>query len=470
MFLELSKRFRNSISFRVAVLFSVTFSICLILSLTFTYFQISYSLEKADHEVIVAKWREISAVLASDGIEGLREFLSIDQNRLRNAPYLFRIINNDGETLYLKPSIQEEKFDFEKVFKQLSNQNQMMGWQSLPAICDEDRFEIYSDETYGDTVLQVGKSSEDRESLLEQIVFGFSLISGFLVLLSSVTGYWYAKKSLKPIRQFNRTIKSIESGDFSKRVTLTNSKDELSDLGETFNRMIARVEGLIQSMRDSFDSVAHDIRTPLTRIRVIAEEAILSNDPQKALPALEECAENILEVTEFLEQLLDISEAEAGTMKLKKENLNISQLLNEILDIYEHVASEKKIRVISEVPANLTWNLDRRRIKQVIGNLLDNSIKYSPDSSEVKIVVTANSDSLQIKVVDQGIGINPEELPFIWDRHYRITPGKTSKGVGLGLSIVRSIVHAHGGDVQAHRNTASQSGCIFLVIIPGPTK
>lgn len=464
MFSALNKRLKHSISFRLAALFCLSFAACLIIAFTFAYFEVSYSLEKSSREVISAKWREIATVHSSQGQSGLKEFLSTEENRVRNSSYMVRLVTKDGGTLFIKPSVQEGKFDFQKATARLRTPEKMRGWSSLNAVNDEDRFDILTDQLSDEVFLQIGRSSEDRENILENLAFVFLTTLGFLILISAILGFWYARRALKPIRTLTETIREIESGNLAHRVSVSSADDELHELGETFNRMISRIEKLILAMRESLDNVAHDIRTPLTRIRVRAEDALISKNPNLAIPALEECAESVLEITALVDQVLDISEAEAGALKLKIESANLELLLREVIEIYEYVADEKKIEIHLSCSGEINWRLDRRRIKQAVGNLLDNAIKYSPVGSNVLISADAGLEAVKILVEDQGMGISPEDLPRIWDRLFRGDKSRSEKGLGLGLSLVRSIIQVHRGVVSARENKSG--GTTFEVVIP----
>ena len=464
----LSKRIRSSISLRMAFLFFITFTMGLALAFVATYIELRYSLERTSRELLAAKLQETKAILSTDGVNGLQEFLSTEKNRSLNLPYMFRVFTSDGETLYLKASVQDKNFDFAKTFNKQSSPEAHLGWQSLTAIDDEDNFNILTEKTDDNLYLQVGSSNEEREGILEEILLNFGIIEVILVLMSAVLGVWYAKKSLAPIRGLLTTIRSIEHGNLSQRVPLSNSNDELQDLGETFNRMIARIERLILMMRESVDSVAHDIKTPLTRIKVVAEDALLSEKPSSHKEALEDCAEGATNISALVDQLLSISEADAGTLILRHELCQIDLLFQDVVEIYEFVALEKEITIVTSVqPPGLTWSLDRKRVKQVVANLLDNAIKFSPAQTSVHILADIHEDMLRFSIKDQGEGIPEADIPRVWDRLFRGDKSRSTKGSGLGLSIVRSVVTAHGGSYEARKNF--DRGMSFAVIFPKET-
>jgi signal transduction histidine kinase len=460
----LSKRFRGSISLRIAFLFSLTFSCGLILAFVISYFQISYSLEQTGRGLLSAKLREATAVLLKEGIHGLRQYEAEEKNRILNANFLIRVMTVAGDTVYMKPSAQEETFNFDKAFRKEAPQT-IPEWQNLAAVDDEDRFAILTQKAGNEYYLQIGKSSEDREEILSNILAVFAITGGLLIFFSGGLGIWYARKSLAPVRTLLATVKEIERGDLSKRVVVAGAEDELRDLGETFNRMVSRIEKLVQVMKESLDNVAHDIRTPLTRIRAVAEDAILSENPGSLKEALGECAESAADISGLVEQLMSISEAEAGTLSLHYQNCNIKSLVVEVVDIYEFVAHEKRVWIeIKPIADDLSWSLDKKRTKQALANLIDNALKFSPSDRKILVSAAAQNNELVLSVEDQGIGIPDDELSRIWERLFRGDKSRTTQGSGLGLAIVRSTVLAHGGRTSA--SAAAESGMIFTITLP----
>lgn len=460
----LTRRVRGSISLRLAILYSLTFSIGIVAAFFISYFQFQRNLEKSTQEILHSKSQEAAAVLSSRGLRGLSSFLSGEKIRILNAQYMIRVLNEEGETLFLKPSVQDKNFDFEGAFKKQQPPGRILGWSRLAAIDDEDMFDILTERVGEEFYLQVGRSNEDHADLLEDMIHVFAATGALFIILSGGLGIWYAQRSLAPLRGLLATIKGIEKGDLSQRVDTGHSRDEMRDLGETFNRMIARIEKLVEVMKNSLDNVAHDIRTPLTRIRIVAEDALLSKNPATATEALQDCAESATEVSDLVSQLLSISEAEAGTMALQLEKCSLKEILDGVAEVYELVAQDKEISLSVACDPELSWKLDRRRIKQAVGNLVDNAIKFSPAKSSVFLTAQIEGDNLHINVTDAGSGISEGDLSRIWDRLFRGDQSRSTKGAGLGLAIVRSIVMAHGGKTAAAVH--HPKGMIFSILLP----
>jgi signal transduction histidine kinase len=245
-----------------------------------------------------------------------------------------------------------------------------------------------------------------------------------------------------------------------------DTEDTVDELSTLFNAMLARITTLILGMRNALDHVAHDLRTPMTRLRVTAESALATNDPAKYREALSDCLEESERVLSMLTTLMDISEAETGTMKLNVTRVALAALVQEVVDLYEDTAEDAGVTLHADVPVDLTVPADRDRLRQALANLVDNAIKYTPANGRVDVSAAADGAVVMIRVADTGRGIPAQDLPRIFDRLYRGDESRTTRGLGLGLSLVRASVEAQGGSVTVKSNPGN--GSVFEIRLPRP--
>ncbi len=454
---------RRTIGFRLALWYSAFFIVGSLLLFALTYFLVAASLRQQDRDGIRARLQELAARYQTGGIGGLKRELALEPTLGRAAPFFVRVADPRDVTVFVELPDVRTRFDVRPLeYAPLPGAGSFI---RLPARDDDAALEIASLRLPDGFVLQVGKSTEDRDRFLDRLL---SIVAGVtvpVILVGVLGGAFLAARALRPIRHLIHTVGTIGSGAMDARVPVRHTGDELDELSMLFNAMLGRIAALIEGMRGALDTVAHDLRTPVARIRGVAEVALRDEQGLDACrDALADCVEEADHLRTMLNTLMDISEAETGALKLHREPVKVSSLVEDVLDLYRDVAEAKEIALSTAAPDALWWSVDRTRMRQVLANLLDNAIKYTPPGGRVHFAAAGADRAVTVTVKDTGIGMAPDELPHIWDRLYRGDRSRSQRGLGLGLSLVRAIVRAHGGDVQV--KSAIGLGSAFTVSLP----
>ena len=463
MRLSISSSFHRTLGFRLTAWYSGIFIVSSLVLLSVSYLFLFSSMR--DHRrAIQSQLREYVALVEADGVSGLANEFAKQRKPSRRNSYFARITNAASVTIFLSNPRLWEKFDFTNPDKPpLIDQ-----WQYYSSNRGGDLLEVAAARLANGNVLQVGRAIQDREEVRERFHETMLAILIPIVLLGVAGGAFLAVRALRPIRHLSIAARSIiDTARFEARVPDSETGDELNELVILFNQMLEKIENLIGGMRDALDNVAHDLRTPVTRLRGVAEQNLRSDAGADACrEALADCLEESDRVMAILNSLMDISEAETGTMKLAFEDVNLAELVHEVTGLYDHVADEAQVRMTTDVPEVLSLRADRTRLRQAVANLVDNAIKYTPSGGRVEIAATRAEREVLLSVRDSGIGIPVDELPRIWDRLYRGDKSRSQRGLGLGLSLVKAVVQAHQGRVEASSDPGG--GSVFSLSLPLP--
>jgi signal transduction histidine kinase len=428
---------------RLALWYAAVFVSSSLAIILLTYALLSSSLAERDRQIVSATLREYSSRYAVGGLPALARAVELEQRSGRHERLFVRVVRAGSETLFLTMPPEWGDFDVSGL------RGRAGPWEQAISASRPATLEVASTRLFDGTLLQVGKSTESREELLRQFRTIVGLLAIAIVLTGLAGGIIVTRSTLQPIHRLIRAVGTIiQTGSTETRVPVDADRDAIGELSALFNQMLDRITTLIQGMSNALDNVAHDLRTPMTRLRGFAERALASGDPAVQREALSTCLEESDRILAMLDTMMDISEAETGAMRLNRTEVPVEHLVEEAVALYEEVAEERQIRVSTEVASGLIVNADRERLRQVLANLLDNAIKYMPPGGSVTIRGRKDGELVAIEVADTGMGIAAHDLPRIWERLYRGDQSRTERGLGLGLSLVRAIVLAHGGTVD----------------------
>lgn len=456
-------RFFRTIGFRISLWHFGVLILSGILLLLIVHFILALLFIKEDRGSIQEESLRLEAMYPTGGVAAIKN--EIDDQEGKEA-FFIKLTNAKGEEIAISDPGDFEDYDFHQINNLKPDKD---GWIKLWEKPDNDfkfplgpeSMEISSTNLDGMN-LQVGKTSEERMDLESRILFILGIV---IIPLLIAVGTFLSQRALHPLREMIATVESIQAGKMSSRVPASGTGDELDELAQLFNAMLEQIEKLIKGMQDSLDIVAHDLRTPITRLRATVETALQSaSSTETYREALADCMEETEQILSILETLMDISEAQTGAMKLRPEKVKVQKLIEDSVDLYRYVAEDRGVVIESTCPDDLYVNVDSRRIRQALANLVDNAVKYTQRGGRITLNAIQNNGEAIISVSDTGSGIPSEELTKIWERLYRSGNSQSTKGIGLGLSLVRAIIQSHGGEVEV--KSEINKGSIFTIHLP----
>lgn len=457
-----NKVIHNS-TFRMVFLYFVLFILSSFILLSFIYWStISYNYEQLDHHIEYDMER-LQTIYNTSGVEKLKTSIETSLKQ-KNYDSIYLLYNASSKEILAGNISRIPKLD-------------KPGWHIilLDGLTENPQQKTHSARLLlmplpGNLMLINGLDIESAHKQ-EQTIFN-SLITGVAItlLLGAIGGFIISISTIKKINVINQTINQISDGNLELRIPLRGTDDDYDLLAKNINEMLDQTHKLMQGIQNISNSIAHDLRTPLTRLRSRLE-AIQQNCSAETSEGISQALLETDNLLTTFNAMLRINKLESGAQKGQFDKINIGELLKDVLDFYEPLTEEKSIRLINsgtqDKSQSNTIYADKGMIFQVFTNLLDNAVKYTPEQGSIKIAYQyhLNSDhpEIEITIADNGKGIPAEETRKVLEPFYRLEKHRDHQGNGLGLSLVAAIIRLHKGRIKFMDNNP---GLIVKISLP----
>jgi len=443
----------RSLSFRLVTWYAGVLTLVFVVLGSLTLIFLRHYLESAVLDTQARRARQIADTLIASVDRTGEQAITREVDELYSPAVndrFIRITTDTGRVLYLSgaprdgsfvpsdiPTAGMASFDRQGVFER---KERMPSGSVLIGVVASRRYRV-----------EVGVSTQPTDETLSQVLLLLAVGLPMGVLIAVSGGFVLVRRALKPVNRIAHKAEDISQHKLSERLPVVHSGDELERLSISLNNMIARLEDAVQSSKRFVADASHELRTPLTVLRgeleSLAQDAQLKVNTRESLGSL---LEEVDRLSEIVESLLALSRLDAGEASAERVRFDLGGLVTTTAEQMSLLAEDKNIRVECDAARNVIVEGDRSRMKQVVVNLLDNAIKYTPNGGNVLLRIAREGDNAVLEVVDNGVGIPADALPHMFKRFFRVDDSRSREqgGAGLGLSIVKSICAAQGAEVD----------------------
>lgn len=456
---------RHTLAFRLTIWYTGVFTVIAFLTIYLFYFLATNVIQRQADGDLLNQMRKFSSLIAAEGVNAGQRVAIIESQAGGVKKVFFRFLHSNGKVFSSSNMDywQDIDINYGTMRRLIHGGVPVFETITLPERNHEIRV-LYGVIGTG-VILQVGQSMEEYGRIISVFKRIFIGAVTFLIALAALVGWFMARYALSGVEAVTRTARMISRDALDMRVPVKPRGDEIDELASTFNEMLGRIEKLVTGMKEMSDSIAHDLKTPITRIRGIAEITLTTETCQAEYETMtasiiEECDR----LLDMISTMLVISRFEAGVGDLKKEEIDLAGIVKDACELFRPIAEDKKLSIDCRTPEFLDYTGDAGMLQRLISNLLDNAIKYTPSGGKVTILLEKWKDNVIVLAVgDTGAGIAETELVHIFERFYRGDESRSTEGTGLGLSLARAIARAHGGDITVE--SEPEKGSIFTVTL-----
>ena len=461
-------RFPRTLSFRLTLWYGIIFSLSSCLTFLFFYILIANNLKQRMDTRLSEKISEFEAVYNLQGIEEVKAAALIESQAAGEKKVFFRLLYASGVAFSSSNMSywREIGINRQAVNQLIGSRGRVYETLTIPERLEKVRI------GYGiigkGVVVQLGYSMESDTAFIAIFNKVFLISMSALILIAAVAGWFMARRALSGVEAVTRTAQQISETDLGRRVPIMARHEEIDRLAVTFNQMLDRIEKLVAGIREMGDNIAHDLKSPLARIRGLAEMSLSEREKNSdeltlAGSTIEECDR----LLDMINTMLVISKTEAGAGELMIEPVDLAEVIRGAVDLFAPLAEDKALSITCEMPKSLPVKGDLKMLQRAVANLLDNAIKYTPRGGKIDIYGFRDMKDIErinVSIKDNGIGIDPDNLTKIFNRFYRCDQSRSTGGAGLGLSLANTIAQAHNGKIIAE--SMPGKGSVFTFCLP----
>lgn len=445
--------FRTSV-FQLTLMYMALFAVSVVTLFGFIYWSTIGYLERQTNDVIEAELGGLAEQFRRSGLPGL---IDVINERVSRDP--------EGRSVYLL--VEDNPPDLRPVVGNLAywppefNQpSTLVSFRLTTASGEQVPYRAYV-QAVGPFRLLVGREVRElariNDVFRDAAFWGLGLTMG----LALIGGVLVGRGAQRRTAQLARTTRQIIAGDLSQRLPLTGSHDEHEELAKNVNAMLDQIETLLAGIRHVGDSIAHDLRSPVTRLRTRLE--ILLEDPSPSKERIAECLEQADALLETFNALLRIARVESGVYRSAFARIDLAEIVTDVCELYQAAAEERKIDLICRTHTRATVFGDRELLAQALTNVLDNAIKYTPEGGRVHVDLAAIGGRVTVSVADSGPGVPLADRERVLARFSRLDQARSKPGNGLGLALVRAVAEQHDGKLVLRDNAP---GLIVVLDLP----
>ena len=462
--------FRHTLAFRLTLWYAGIFTVSSCIAFLLFYTLITSFIRDQTDQELLGEVNRFSALIVAQGVEAVQNAAVIEAQAAGVKKVFFRLLSLSGQAFSSSNMSYWKDIPVNETAIKSLLRGRSPVFESIGLSDRREKIRILYAMLSPNIILQVGQAMESYSRFLDAFKGIFITTMTFLIVVAAGVGWFMARQAVSGVEAVTRTAQKISGGTLEERVPVKARGDEIDRLATTFNQMLDRIQTLLSEIKEMSDNIAHDLKSPITRIRGIAEVTLTTGKSpnEYALKEYESMAASTIEecdrLLDMINTMLMISKTESGVDTLSEDEIDLRGLVREACELFGPSAEDKGVTLRCDVPDGTRLIGDKRMIQRMLSNLLDNAVKYTLPGGSVTISVSENDTQAFVSIKDTGIGISPDDLSRIFERFYRCDQSRSEPGIGLGLSLARAIARGHSGDITV--TSALNQGSTFTVTLP----